>query len=227
MLLTRIWGDSAYRDPRTIDVHIRHLREKLERDAKEPEYLFTVRGVGYRFRDTANVARRDPLRSLTLRLALLFCAITLGGDRAASTSYVVPLAGVEPARPEARTTRARRPSATAGRCAARSTPSQSAGAIDGRVRRAADAAGARVTLLAVTRGTEGPRLDLRSRTPRPRSTSPTCSSPSPTARPLRPDRARDRGGRHRPRGRGRDPAAVTPAARSGRGSTTSRSSPRR
>jgi DNA-binding response OmpR family regulator len=53
MLLTRIWGDSAYRDPRTIDVHIRHLREKLETDAKEPEYLFTVRGVGYRFRDEA------------------------------------------------------------------------------------------------------------------------------------------------------------------------------
>ena len=51
-LLERIWGDSAYRDPRTIDVHIRHLREKLERDAKEPEYLFTVRGVGYRFRDS-------------------------------------------------------------------------------------------------------------------------------------------------------------------------------
>jgi DNA-binding response OmpR family regulator len=50
-LLARIWGDSAYRDPRTIDVHIRHLREKLERDAKEPEYIFTVRGVGYRFRD--------------------------------------------------------------------------------------------------------------------------------------------------------------------------------
>ncbi len=52
MLLSRIWGDSAYRDPRTIDVHIRHLREKLERDPKDPEYLFTVRGVGYRFRDT-------------------------------------------------------------------------------------------------------------------------------------------------------------------------------
>jgi DNA-binding response OmpR family regulator len=51
MLLTRIWGDSAYRDPRTIDVHIRHLREKLESEPKEPEYLFTVRGVGYRFRD--------------------------------------------------------------------------------------------------------------------------------------------------------------------------------
>ena len=52
MLLSQIWGDSAYRDPRTIDVHIRHLREKIEQDSKDPEYLFTVRGVGYRFRDT-------------------------------------------------------------------------------------------------------------------------------------------------------------------------------
>jgi DNA-binding response OmpR family regulator len=51
MLLDRIWGDSAFRDQRTIDVHIRHLREKLERDPKNPEYLLTVRGVGYRFRD--------------------------------------------------------------------------------------------------------------------------------------------------------------------------------
>ena len=50
-LLTRVWGDSAYRDPRTVDVHIRHLREKLELDSRNPEYLFTVRGVGYRFRD--------------------------------------------------------------------------------------------------------------------------------------------------------------------------------
>jgi len=50
-ILTRIWGDSDYRDPRTVDVHIRHLREKLERDPKDPAYLFTVRGVGYRFRD--------------------------------------------------------------------------------------------------------------------------------------------------------------------------------
>jgi DNA-binding response OmpR family regulator len=50
-LLERVWGDSEYRDPRTIDVHIRHLREKLEGDPKRPEYLFTVRGVGYRFRE--------------------------------------------------------------------------------------------------------------------------------------------------------------------------------
>jgi DNA-binding response OmpR family regulator len=50
-LLERLWGDAAYRDPRTVDVHIRHLREKLERDPRDPEYIFTVRGVGYHFRD--------------------------------------------------------------------------------------------------------------------------------------------------------------------------------
>jgi DNA-binding response OmpR family regulator len=50
-LLEHVWGDSDYRDPRTVDVHIRHLREKLESDPKEPDYLFTVRGVGYRFRE--------------------------------------------------------------------------------------------------------------------------------------------------------------------------------
>jgi DNA-binding response OmpR family regulator len=50
-LLERVWGDSAYRDPRTVDVHIRHLREKLERDPKTPELVQTMRGVGYRFRD--------------------------------------------------------------------------------------------------------------------------------------------------------------------------------
>jgi DNA-binding response OmpR family regulator len=51
MLLRSLWGDSDYREQRTIDVHVRHLREKLERDPREPEYIFTVRGVGYRFRD--------------------------------------------------------------------------------------------------------------------------------------------------------------------------------
>jgi DNA-binding response OmpR family regulator len=52
MLLERVWGDASYRDPRTIDVHIRHLREKLEEEAKTPELILTVRGVGYRFRDS-------------------------------------------------------------------------------------------------------------------------------------------------------------------------------
>jgi DNA-binding response OmpR family regulator len=51
MLLEALWGAADYREPRTIDVHVRHLREKLERDPAEPEYILTVRGVGYRFRD--------------------------------------------------------------------------------------------------------------------------------------------------------------------------------
>ena len=52
-LLELLWGGAEYRDPRTIDVHVRHLREKIERDPGEPEYVFTVRGVGYRFRDAS------------------------------------------------------------------------------------------------------------------------------------------------------------------------------
>jgi two-component system, OmpR family, response regulator RegX3 len=48
-LLRAIWGDSAYRDPRAIDVHIRHLREKLEQHPEEPVLILTVRGTGYRF----------------------------------------------------------------------------------------------------------------------------------------------------------------------------------
>jgi DNA-binding response OmpR family regulator len=47
-LLRAIWGDSAYRDPRAIDVHIRHLREKLEPEPDKPKYILTVRGAGYR-----------------------------------------------------------------------------------------------------------------------------------------------------------------------------------
>ena len=51
MLLETLWGGAEYRDPRTIDVHVRHLREKIEREPSDTEYIFTVRGVGYRFRD--------------------------------------------------------------------------------------------------------------------------------------------------------------------------------
>ena len=50
-LLQAIWGDSAYREPRTIDVHVRHLREKVEQDPSEPELILTVRGAGYRLRE--------------------------------------------------------------------------------------------------------------------------------------------------------------------------------
>jgi DNA-binding response OmpR family regulator len=50
-LLRAIWGDSAYRDPRAIDVHIRHLREKLEPRPEAPSLILTVPGRGYRFRE--------------------------------------------------------------------------------------------------------------------------------------------------------------------------------
>jgi len=51
MLLEALWGSADFRDPRTIDVHVRHLREKLERDPRNPEFILTVRSVGYRFGD--------------------------------------------------------------------------------------------------------------------------------------------------------------------------------
>jgi len=47
-LLASIWGDSAYRDPRGVDVHVRHLREKIEQRPEQPDLLLTVRGAGYR-----------------------------------------------------------------------------------------------------------------------------------------------------------------------------------
>ncbi len=48
-LLDRIWGEDAYVDDRTIDVHIRWLREKIEPVPGKPQYLITLRGVGYKF----------------------------------------------------------------------------------------------------------------------------------------------------------------------------------
>jgi DNA-binding response OmpR family regulator len=50
-LLERLRGGADYREPRTIDVHVRHLREKIEREPREPELILTVRGAGYRFRE--------------------------------------------------------------------------------------------------------------------------------------------------------------------------------
>jgi two-component system phosphate regulon response regulator PhoB len=48
-LLDQIWGADFVGDSKTVDVHIRWLREKLEKDPSHPEYLVTVRGFGYRF----------------------------------------------------------------------------------------------------------------------------------------------------------------------------------
>jgi DNA-binding response OmpR family regulator len=49
LILTKVWGYDYFGDKRTVDVHIRWLREKLERDPSEPHRIITVRGVGYRF----------------------------------------------------------------------------------------------------------------------------------------------------------------------------------
>ncbi len=49
-LFNLIWGEEAFGEERTVDVHIRHLREKLEEDASHPSMIVTVRGFGYRFR---------------------------------------------------------------------------------------------------------------------------------------------------------------------------------
>lgn len=48
-LLDHIWGYEFYGDPSTVTVHIRRLREKIERDPSQPRYLLTVWGVGYKF----------------------------------------------------------------------------------------------------------------------------------------------------------------------------------
>jgi DNA-binding response OmpR family regulator len=48
-LLERVWGYNYAGDTRTVDVHLRHLREKLEKDPAQPAYLLTVWGVGYKF----------------------------------------------------------------------------------------------------------------------------------------------------------------------------------
>ncbi len=49
MLLEKVWGYDYYGDARTVDVHVRHLREKVEAEPSHPRLIATVRGVGYRF----------------------------------------------------------------------------------------------------------------------------------------------------------------------------------
>jgi two-component system phosphate regulon response regulator PhoB len=48
-LIEQVWGPDFLGDTKTVDVHIRWLREKLEANPSQPEYLITVRGFGYRF----------------------------------------------------------------------------------------------------------------------------------------------------------------------------------
>jgi DNA-binding response OmpR family regulator len=49
LILTKTWGHDYFVDKRTVDVHVRWLREKIEEDPSDPKIIVTVRGVGYRF----------------------------------------------------------------------------------------------------------------------------------------------------------------------------------
>ena len=49
MLLDKVWGYEYIGESRTVDVHIRYLRKKVEKDDKNPKFIETIRGVGYRF----------------------------------------------------------------------------------------------------------------------------------------------------------------------------------
>ena len=48
-MLDSVWRDTAYVTPRSVDVYVRRIREKIEPDPENPRYLKTVRGAGYRF----------------------------------------------------------------------------------------------------------------------------------------------------------------------------------
>ncbi len=51
VLLEKIWGYEYIGETRTVDVHIRHIRKKIEKDDSNPEFIKTVRGFGYKFRE--------------------------------------------------------------------------------------------------------------------------------------------------------------------------------
>jgi DNA-binding response OmpR family regulator len=51
LILKLVWGNDTHVTPRTVDVHVRRLRVRIERDPALPELIVTVRGVGYRFND--------------------------------------------------------------------------------------------------------------------------------------------------------------------------------
>jgi len=53
-LLDQVWGQDRFVEPRTVDVHIRRLREKIEDDPRRPTLILTVRGMGYKCRDDDN-----------------------------------------------------------------------------------------------------------------------------------------------------------------------------
>jgi DNA-binding response OmpR family regulator len=50
-LLDYVWGDETFVEPRTVDVHISRLRTAIEKDKEKPQYILTIRGIGYKFAD--------------------------------------------------------------------------------------------------------------------------------------------------------------------------------
>ena len=160
MLLERVWGDAAYRDPRTIDVHIRHLREKLEQRAE---------GAGadpHRARGRVSLPATDEarprLRSLRNKLALLFFAITAAAF-AVIYFYVVPQleSKLRDRQLEDLAQQAAEVAAAAAERAARRRARRRASMR--LVRAVADSTDARVTLFNTTRSLTG----LAERRPRP------------------------------------------------------------
>ncbi len=58
--MSAIWGYDGADETRTIDVHIRYLRRKIEPDPARPKYIETIRGLGYRFRSISERAPERP-----------------------------------------------------------------------------------------------------------------------------------------------------------------------
>jgi phosphate regulon transcriptional regulator PhoB len=51
-ILDHVWGDDTFVTPRTVDVHIKRLRSRIEKDIDDPQYIITIRSVGYKFSET-------------------------------------------------------------------------------------------------------------------------------------------------------------------------------
>ena len=50
-LIDRVWGSDYFGDTKTLDVHVKRLRAKIEKDPANPIYIQTIRGLGYKFED--------------------------------------------------------------------------------------------------------------------------------------------------------------------------------
>ena len=89
VLIDRVWGPNYYGDTKTLDVHVKRLRAKVEDDPAQPERIVTVRGVGYRYDRSSPFSRRVDAQ-LTLASAASYSALARGvprsGDENVSTT---------------------------------------------------------------------------------------------------------------------------------------------